>query len=204
MFPFKTERGIMRFIVLAALLCCGWVVHGAESASKVYFSPEDRVADRLVDLIRQEKRSISVAVYCLTHRGIAEALVEAKKRGVQVEVVVDRFSVKKRAPVHRLAASGIPVFVWDPAYVKRRPDGSVRTRPPLMHDKFCVFGSECVWTGSFNFTFEANHANQENAVVLYDTALAQQFTERFESIKTYGSRPLKDYLALNPKKRPKR
>src|SRR4051812_43534824 len=80
----------------------------------VYFSPEDHLDKRLIEQIDKENKSIHVCIYTFTHRAIADALVEAKKRGVEVEVIVDRFSVKIKAPLQRLVDAGIPVFVWEP------------------------------------------------------------------------------------------
>jgi hypothetical protein len=54
---------------------------------QVLFSPDDKIADELISLIGMEKRSIKAAVYCLMHRGIANALIDAHERGVNVEVI---------------------------------------------------------------------------------------------------------------------
>jgi len=57
-----------------------------------------------------------MAIYSLTHRAISEALVRAKTRGVEIELIVDPFSVKARSPLVRIAAVGIPIYVWDPYF----------------------------------------------------------------------------------------
>jgi phosphatidylserine/phosphatidylglycerophosphate/cardiolipin synthase-like enzyme len=64
-----------------------------------------------------------------------------------------------------------------------------------MHDKFCVLGESKVWTGSFNFTFEATRANRENVVVLESAQIARCYLEEFERLKNAGCVPLKEYLA---------
>ncbi len=159
---------------------------------KVYFSPDDQVADKLVTLINNEQKSIKVAVYSFTHRDVISALVRAKKRGVDVEVVVDPFSVKAKSPLHRLVKAEIPVFVWDPR--------TVENRRCLMHDKFCIFGNHTVWTGSFNFTYDATTSHQENALVLKGDELAKKYAEQFEKIKNRGCSP---YLAFVKTKKDK-
>jgi phosphatidylserine/phosphatidylglycerophosphate/cardiolipin synthase-like enzyme len=152
----------------------------------VYFSPEDQLEKRLIQMIEQEKKSIAVCVYSFTHLGIANALIDARKRGVDVEVVVDRFSVKGQSPLQKIVRAGIPVYVWDP----QRPK---KARRPLMHNKFCVFGGSQVWTGSFNFTYEAARIHQENAVVLQDDALASAYQNQFDSIKIRSCVPYAQY-----------
>jgi len=165
------------------------------SHATVYFSPEDHLDKRLIEQIDKETKSIHVCIYTFTHRAIADALVEAKKRGVEVEVIVDRFSVKIKAPLQRLVDAGIPVFVWDPDRHKRKI-----AQRPLMHNKFCVF-TDKVWTGSFNFTSEASGIHQENALVLQDAALASAYKGQFYTIKLRSCIPLSSYLAMRPKKK---
>jgi len=193
-----------RIVTLIATLCAVAAVPtiyavDSEPIAKcqVLFSPEDQVADQLIALIAAEKKSIKAAVYCLMHRGISKALIDAHRRGVNVEVIVDPYSVKSRSPVKSMVAEALPVFVWDPPEVMKESKSGkkVKQKKPLMHDKFCVLGNNKVWTGSFNFTFEAANRNQENVVVLENTQVATQFLAEFERLKNGGCVPLKEYIA---------
>lgn len=178
-------------ILIACLLCFSTL--SAEKMAgeyQVYFSPDDHVASRLVELIDKEEKSIRAAVYCLYHRGVAQALIDAKKRGVDVEVIVDPFSTKSRSPIHRMAKAGVPVYVWYPLNGQKKR--------PLMHDKFCVFGGHTVWTGSFNFTFEADRANQENAIVLKGDRVAYRYAKQYETIKRSGCLTYARYREIQP------
>lgn len=167
---------------------------------EAYFSPKDKVDAKLISLIEKETVSIKAAVYCLTHRGIIHALVEAKKRGVEVELIIDPFTVKARAPLKRMAQSGMSIFVWDPE--QKSMTDRKKLRAPLMHNKFCVFsGQGILWTGSFNFTSEGALSNQENVVILYDAPQKQSFIQQFDQMKTKGCKSLKDYFAIPKKKK---
>ena len=154
----------------------------------LFFSPEDHLEKRLVGLIEKENKSIDVCVYALTHREVIDALVGAKKRGVQVEVVVDRFSVKASSSLRKLTDAMITVSVWDTYSTKRS-----KARRPLMHNKFCIFGGHTIWTGSFNFTHEASKIHQENAVVIHDESIAHAYKEQFNTIKIRSCVPLGSY-----------
>jgi len=183
-------------IAVAPLICEEERSHSAHVES--YFSPRDNVDAKLISLIEQETSSIKAAVYCLTHRGIINALVEAKKRGVEVELIIDPFTVKARAPLRRMAQSGMAIYVWDPQQKQMTDRGKLRT--PLMHNKFCVFSKlGVVWTGSFNFTSEGSLANQENVVVVHDKTQVAPFVEQFDSIKAEGCKSLRDFFSI-PKK----
>jgi phosphatidylserine/phosphatidylglycerophosphate/cardiolipin synthase-like enzyme len=171
---------------------------GAVANYQILFSPEDCIADKLISLIKKEKKSIMAAVYCLMHKDIIQALIDAHRRGVRVEVIVDPFSAKAHAPARKMEEFNLPVFVWSPPYryKKSKKGKQVKQRKPLMHDKFCVFGDSCVWTGSFNFTFEASHSNRENVVVLENAQIGSSYLEEFERIKKAGCVRLRDYPTL--------
>ena len=180
----------MRRIIFSSLLFLSVtsleMVHAKESLTncEVLFSPQDHVADELIALINKEKKSIKVAVYCLMHREIAKALTDARKRGVQVEVIIDPYSVKSRSPVKKMAEAGCPIYVWNPEIPVEIKNGrTVKKNKSLMHDKFCVLGDNRVWTGSFNFTFEAEKHNQENVVVLEGVEVVEKYLKEFERIK---------------------
>ena len=79
---------------------------------QVLFSPEDRVADTLISMIDKEQNSVKAAVYCLMHRGIAKALIDAYQRGVKVEVIIDPYSVKTRSPVKKMSEGASPSFLF--------------------------------------------------------------------------------------------
>ncbi len=51
----------------------------------------------------------------------------------------------------------------------------------LMHNKFCVFDGETVWTGSLNPT-ERNVEYANNAVVIYSKYLAQNYEDEFAEL----------------------
>lgn len=163
------------------------------SHATVYFSPEDQLDKRLIEQIDKETKSIHICIYTFTHRQIANALVEAKKRGVEVEVIIDRCAVKFKSALEKLAEAGIPVFVWDP---QRRKNKAAHR--PLMHNKFCVF-SDKVWTGSFNFTYEASNFHQENALVLQDEAIVSAYKGQFHTIKLRSCSPLTTYVMTKKK-----
>lgn len=185
----KRYRYVTAFILLVLIFPLGAKETATASVTcQVYFSPKDHLSEKLVSLIEEEQTSIHAAIYCLTHRAISKALMEAKKRGVKVEIIIDRFSTRVKSPVGKMEEAGIAVFVFDP--VERGRD-----RFPLMHNKFVVFGSGKVWTGSFNFTRAADLWNEENAIVLEDPELAKLYKKHFLAIKRKGVVSYSEFLA---------
>ena len=169
------------------------------ASAEVYFSPDDQVDRKLIELIEQERKSIRMAVYCLTHRAIGQALIDAKKRGVDVEVIVDRFSVKTRSPLAKMIQGGIPIYVWNSERQKKK-----RMQRSLMHNKYCIFGNDIVWSGSLNFTQEGPRIHQENVLILRDEDLALAYKMQFDKIKWRSCTPYAAYVAYQPKRQYKR
>ena len=84
---------------------------------EVYFSPDDNVAQKFIDYVNHEQQRIDIAIYTLTHAGIISALINAYKRGVSVNIVIDQFSlkaVKKNNGIKKLIAANVPVYLFDP------------------------------------------------------------------------------------------
>ncbi len=179
----------MKKFFLFLILCFATLLDAG--TPQVYFSPKDHIADHLIALIQKETKSIQIAVYCFTHRGIAEALLEAKQRGVMVELLVDPYSIKVDAPLEQLVDAGAAVYVW--------AVGGKSMRKPIMHHKFCVFGAGLLWTGSFNFTYQAHKANQENVLVIDTPEVIQKYKDQFEALKKGPCVLYREYLITNPK-----
>jgi phosphatidylserine/phosphatidylglycerophosphate/cardiolipin synthase-like enzyme len=161
---------------LALLLFCKMCF-----ATQVYFSDQHDVISKLEQLIHKEKKEIRIVMYTFTHNGIMRALIDAKKRGVEITLLVDPYSVRvAKAKIDKLKKNGIQVYVFDPK-TSHRP--SWYRIESICHHKFLLFSSLCkVWTGSFNATYGAAVANLENVVVLETKELFSQFLNYYNKI----------------------
>lgn len=150
------------------------------------FCPDDDSRGLLLDLIACEKKALYIAAFLVTDEVIARAIVDAKKRGVMVEVVTDRLCCEERGKADMLHKQGIEVLV----YCGKCGDVTKSTsRADIMHNKFIVFesnifGRSILWTGSFNFTHSARLRNQENVLVLDDPVIVDRYRKQFAVIKT--------------------
>ena len=133
---------------------------------QAHFSPKGGCTDALVDLISSARKTVQVQAYSFTSTRIAEALVAAARRGVAVEVILDKSHRTERfAAVDILARAGIPLLV--------------DARHAIAHNKVLLVDGERVVTGSFNFTKAAESANAENLLILNDPDLAARYSENF-------------------------
>lgn len=157
------------------------LVDSDKHITKAYFSPDDDLKSILIDLISCEKKQILTAMYTITDKDIAEALVDAHKRGIKIECVVDRgYGADQFSKVPLLANNRLPIWVYQ--------DSQANKNGSLMHNKFCVFKENILcksilWTGSYNFTRRATLSNQENIVILDNEKLCDRFSKQFEIIK---------------------
>ena len=99
----------------AFCLCLLLQPQGLFSANvEVLYAPDDAPLDRLVTLYQQAKRYIYVSVYGLTYPRAVQALVAAKKRGVDVRMLTDQErtqEAKQRTALETLRLAGIPIRV---------------------------------------------------------------------------------------------
>ena len=116
-----------------------------EMSVKTCFSPQGKCATHIVREIENAKRELLVAVYAFTSDDLAGALAKAKKRGLIIQVIIDReFDSRNHNSKGKfLEAQSIPV---------RRLPGSKATNSTrelgLMHQKFAVVDRQIVLTGS--------------------------------------------------------
>ena len=144
----------------------------ASGTVEVLFTPWDDAEAAIVATLGDARHSIRVQAYAFTSRAIAQALVEAHRRGVEVDVLADA-EMNRRAEgnsIPTLLAAGIPV--------------AFETRYNAAHNKVILVdpeGADCaVLTGSYNFTWSAQARNAENLLILRgNRALARRYLENW-------------------------
>jgi len=183
------RRGWLTLSVSLAVLALGagpYARRACASQIEVCFSPPlpggCDPARAIEEAIGAAHTSILVQAYEITPGPLVSALIDAHRRGVDVRAIVDYKQLTDRRnrddafAVDHLGAAGIPVLV-------DRPRG-------LMHDKVMIIDDDVVLTGSFNYTYSAEHRNVENLLVIRDPALAAQYTRHWRS-RAAVSRPLR-------------
>ena len=158
---------------------------GASSAWwEVYFAdpininnPEDwqgSIEGRLIEKINAAQSSIHIASFEFDLTPVAEALIAAKQRGVDVRWVTD--------DEHGLEADGEPghgqFAMLEDAGIEVRSD----SRSALMHNKFWIFDNQIVWTGSTNITENGIFKQDNNTVVIESPALAAIYEREFQEM----------------------
>ena len=151
---------------------------------EVYFTdpvninnPDDwqsSVAGRLIEKINAAETSIHIASFEFDLTPVAEALIAARQRGVDVRWVTD--------DEHGLEADEEPgrgqFAMLQEAGIEVRSDD----RSALMHNKFWVFDGQIVWTGSTNITESGIFTQDNNVIVIRSPELAAIYESEFQEM----------------------
>jgi len=123
----------------------------------------------LLDLISRANKSIHVMVYSFTLDDLADALIVAHSRGVDVKVIVEKDNAYARgSEVDKLLKAGIKV--------------ALDANPYLMHHKVMIIDGKIVATGSYNWSWSAENRNDENVIVIIDEEVAMSYEEEFNRL----------------------
>ena len=184
--PNKSSRFIQLLFVLCVAVAVGFLLRyytgrpqeTTDRTWEVYFSgvstaPIDKdtpysLDKRLVARLADAAMRVDAALYHLASTPVADALIEAHNRGVQVRVVTEANNVDE-SEIERLQAAGVPVA----------NDGE---HDGLMHHKFIVIDERYVWTGSYNTTYNGAYRNNNNVILIDSVPLAYNFTQEFRDL----------------------
>ena len=133
------------------------------------------VEEKLIQMIDSAQTSIHIASFEFSLTPVAEALIAAKNRGVDVKWVTDdknglEYDIQPgRGQFALLLGAGIEV----------KDDAG---RSALMHNKFWIFDNHTVWTGSTNVTVNGVFKQNNNVLVIRSTEMAYIFEREFQEL----------------------
>jgi phosphatidylserine/phosphatidylglycerophosphate/cardiolipin synthase-like enzyme len=169
-------------IALASMLVLPTNIHALDPASspitaqgtlQAAFAPWDNVEGIIIDTIGGAKKQVLVQAYLLTSKKVAAALIAAHRRSVDVRVLADakQHERTESSKLSVLATAGIPV--------------SLETKYQNAHNKVIVIdagtSNPVLITGSFNFTWTAQHKNAENILVArHNSSLVARYLLNWE------------------------
>lgn len=146
------------------------------SLIEVYFSPQDGTLEHILEVVNSAQESIYFLAYSFTSDKLADALIEQVKLGVIVKGIFDedQYHSNSGTEFDKLRAAGLDVNL----------DGN----PRLMHHKVIIIDQETVITGSYNFSNNAEHNNDENTLIIHNPDIAAEYIEEFQQIYDQSQR----------------
>lgn len=136
---------------------------------EMWFLPDDQGGVQCIkDLIQTAKKTIRIAMFTWTRSDLAEAVIDAARRGVNTEVVIDSYQGKGASAriVKLLSNSDVKV--------------SLSRGGPLLHHKFLYIDNETLVNGSANWTHDAFTKNDDCFIVMHKLERRQQ--EQMDSL----------------------
>jgi phosphatidylserine/phosphatidylglycerophosphate/cardiolipin synthase-like enzyme len=129
------------------------------------------IEGKLIEKINAAKTSIYIAAFEFGLTPVAEALIAAHQRGVDVRWITDDESGLEadeepdRGQFAMLQEAGIAV--------------KADSRSALMHNKFVIFDQQVVWTGSTNLTVSGIFQQNNNVIVIDSFEIAATYLREF-------------------------
>jgi phosphatidylserine/phosphatidylglycerophosphate/cardiolipin synthase-like enzyme len=133
----------------------------------VCFSPRGGSTEAVCEALGRATNTVLVQAYSFTSAPIAQALIGAHRRGLEIHVILDRSQrTEKYSEADFLKNSGVPPLI--------------DAQHAIAHNKIMVIDDYLVITGSFNFTKAAEEENAENLLVINDPELARQYVRNWQ------------------------
>jgi phosphatidylserine/phosphatidylglycerophosphate/cardiolipin synthase-like enzyme len=135
-------------------------------------------------MIRSAKTRLQIENQYLRHPQLNEAIFEAAKRGVRVEIVLANlceFGTPNAAESQQITALFMP---FDTSGAKVRmftPSVTVKGKPGYMHAKVIVADEVRAWVGSVNGSTSAVDRNREFGVFINDKKNVSRLSSILES-----------------------
>jgi hypothetical protein len=129
------------------------------------------IKQRIVQEISSAKQSVKLAMAWFTDRDIAGAIIAAKNRQVNVDILLSS-NVQNETVKQMFTAAGVLVHAFE--------TGDERG---MMHHKFCLIDNRLTINGSYNYSYNASNNNVENIHLSDDPATHRQFLAEFDRLK---------------------
>ncbi len=159
---------------------------GSESMHLMYLMAVASAA-RTIDL---------AAAYFIPDKLLIEAMIEARRRGVRVRVLLpgphmdsEAVRIASKREWGPLLREGVEIHVY---------------QPTMLHTKMLIIDTELVSVGSTNFDLRSFRLNDEASLNVFDASFAARMTDVFErdlrdatpfSYEMWAARPLKERIA---------
>ena len=147
----------------------------------------DSLITPIIEFINKAKRrqKLMIAVQEVDNRSIAEAIINARKRGVTVDLVIEQdYLLGGKIPNDPFVAGGKHEenrFLFN-AILRSTVDVKSDFNTKIFHQKFMIRGNS-VLTGSTNFTSTGISKNLNHIVVIDDAEVANAYKKEFKEIQ---------------------
>ncbi|MBL0359073.1 MAG: hypothetical protein IPP72_20400 [Chitinophagaceae bacterium] len=149
---------------------------------EVYFSPKDAMNTRLQNSINTASFGLFFGVYTFTDNTVANLIKTKYLNGVFVRGIMDEFSQSFNAYATLNPALGNDMLLYT--------GSNLYHNKTMLIDPLNPSSDPQVFTGSYNWTTQGTVSNDENAVVIHDASIANQYYQSLcKDFTTLGGTP---------------
>ena len=134
------------------------------------FSPDDGVLNVIAPLLNNAQESIYFLAFSFTSNELGDIVREKAEAGLTVQGVMEEEQVKSNQGTE-----------YDP-FLQAGLDVRMDGNDGQMHHKVFIIDEKIVVLGSYNFSQSAELRNDENILVIYNAAIAQEFIKEFQRV----------------------
>jgi cardiolipin hydrolase len=143
----------------------------APKDNETCFAPDEPCAFKLIKFIQTAKESLDIAIFDITDRRVATAIIEQSKNA-RVRLVLNKRTKD---------TSGAYAMLKEAHLLAR-----VGKQRGIMHNKFTIVDGKRLETGSYNYSYGAANSNQENQLYLSTPSVVESYKARFEKMWREG------------------
>lgn len=166
----KFKEGFYIAVIIVLVSACTSLIYAKQwqpkTETKVYYNRDEQLNNMVIDTILQADHFAYFAIYTFTREDIKDALLGAKRRGVDVRGLSDKKQYyeigTQRKIINELRNSGIPV--------------GLQNHDAIMHLKVLVTDKAFV-SGSYNWTASATTSNDEVIEIGTSEPVRKQYYE---------------------------
>lgn len=123
---------------------------------------------KIIESISQAKSTIKVAMAYFTDKEIADELISARQKGVEVNIVLSN-DITNNEIIDRLKGK-VSLVIFE------------SNGRGIMHHKFCIIDNSLLLHGSYNYTYNATKNNQESLNVTDSYNLISEYSNIFDTL----------------------
>ena len=140
----------------------------------VYYSPKGGCTEAIIKEIDMAKKEILIQSYSFSSKPIGVAIVNAYKRGVNIQIVIDGDQES--------ANGNLILFFYTYGIVVMEDK-----KHAISHNKIMIIDQTTLITGSFNFSRSAETSNAENLLIIKNNPnLIKSYIDNFKLHKAHS------------------
>ncbi|MEM0577155.1 phospholipase D-like domain-containing protein [Flavobacterium polysaccharolyticum] len=129
------------------------------------------IKQRIISEIQKANQNIFLAMAWFTDRDIANAIIAAKNRTINVDIILSS-NAQNETVKQMFKDNNVSIHAFE--------TGDERG---MMHHKFCLIDNTLTINGSYNYSYNASNNNVENIQVSDDPNTYRQLFAEFERLK---------------------